>query len=215
MDEEDEVALKQINARLPSTIASLTEDQFEEIMAFFEDATTAAQPYASIDRPPVQSLEELEQQYDDAVPPQVRTYAKFLYEHWQSRRTGTGNLSIAPRLKFELGQESDDTDPYVCFRRRELRQPRKTRNRDAQSTEKLRRLRMELETARNLLAMVKTREQARKQSLEIDRQVFEHRRMFRDTKRKLGMKGDDDLLVNQKVRSVLIPMFVALTYLSF
>lgn len=214
MDEEDEAALKQINAKLSSGVAPCTEDQFEEVMAFFEEATATAQPYASIDRPPVQSLEELEQQYDEAIPPHVRTYAKLVYEHWYARRTGTGNLSIAPRLKFELGQESDDTDPYVCFRRRELRQPRKTRNRDAQSAEKLRRLRMELETARNLLTMVRAREQARKQALELDKQLFEQRQMFRDTKRKLGIKSDDDLLVNQKVRA-LRRFLAALTYRFF
>ncbi|KAK5273384.1 Enhancer of polycomb-like protein 1, partial [Exophiala xenobiotica] len=57
---------------------------------------------------------------------------------------------------------------------------------------------MDLETARGMLLMVKRREMLRKECLDIDRQVFEQRQALRDTKRKLGLKGDDDLLINQK-----------------
>lgn len=200
MDEEDELALKLINGKLPAGQDSCTEDQFEEVMNFFEETAQTKQPFAAVDSPPVLPLEELQDQIDDTVPSFVRNLSRVLYEHWSTRRTATGNRSLAPRLKFETGQETDDSDPYVCFRRRELRQIRKTRNRDAQSAEKLRKLRTELETARGMLLMVKKREQLRKESLEIDRLVFEQRLALRETKRKLGVKGDEDLLINQKVR---------------
>ncbi|KAJ9642180.1 Enhancer of polycomb-like protein 1 [Knufia peltigerae] len=199
MDEEDDLALKLINGKLPSGHEPCTEDQFEEVMNLFEEAAQTKQPFAAVDSPPVLPLEELQEQFDDATPAYVRTFSKYVYEHWRSRREEKGNRGLEPRLKFETGQESDDSDPYVCFRRRELRQIRKTRNRDAQSAEKLRKLRMELETARGMLLMIKRREMLRKECLEIDRQVFEQRQSLRDTKRKLGMKGDDDLLINQKV----------------
>ena len=204
MDEEDELVLKLINGKLPAGQDQCTEDQFEEVMNFFEDTAQTKQPFAAVDSPPVLPLEELQEQINDTVPPFVRNLSRFIYDHWQSRRTATGNRSLAPRLKFETGQETDDSDPYVCFRRRELRQIRKTRNRDAQSAEKLRKLRMELETARGMLLMVKKREQLRKESLEIDRLVFEQRLALRDTKRKLGVKGDEDLLINQKVRQIML-----------
>jgi len=199
LDEEDELALKLINAKLPAGQEPITEDQFEEVMNFLEETAQAKQPFAAVDSPPVLPLEELQEQVDETIPDRVRMLSKYVYEHWKARREATGNRSIAPRLKLETGQDSDDTDPYVCFRRRELRQIRKTRNRDAQSAEKLRKLRLELETALNLLVMVKKREQMRKEVLEIDRQVFEQRLAFRDTKRKLGIKGDEELLINQKV----------------
>ncbi|KAI1607905.1 enhancer of polycomb-like-domain-containing protein [Exophiala viscosa] len=198
MDEEDELALKLINGRLPAGQEPCTEDQFEEVMNFFEETAQAKQPFAVVDSPPVLPLEELQEQFDDSTPAYIRTFSKYLYDHWSSRRTATGNRGLAPRLKFETGQESDDSDPYVCFRRRELRQIRKTRNRDAQSAEKLRKLRLELETARSMLLMVKRRELLRKECLESDRQVFEQRQALRDTKRKLGIKGDEELLINQK-----------------
>jgi enhancer of polycomb-like protein len=200
MDDDDEIALKLINGKLPVGQEPCTEDQFEEVMNFFEETAQTKQPFAAVDSPPVLPLEELQEQIDEGVPACVRTFSTFVYDHWRTRRTATGNRSLAPRLKFETGQETDDSDPYVCFRRRELRQIRKTRNRDAQSAEKLRKLRMELETARAVLLMVKRREQMRKESLEIDRQVFEQRHAMRDTKRKLGLKGDEDLLINQKVK---------------
>ena len=199
MDDEDELALKLINGKLPSGQEPCSEDQFEEVMNFFEESAQTRQPFAAVDSPPVLPLEELQEQIDDGVPAFVRNLSRFVYEHWRTRRTDTGNRSLAPRLKFETGQETDDSDPYVCFRRRELRQIRKTRNRDAQSADKLRKLRMELETARAMLLMVKRREQFRKESLEIDRLVFEQRLALRETKRKLGVKGDEDLLINQKV----------------
>lgn len=102
-------------------------------------------------------------------------------------------------MQFETGQETDDGDPYVCFRRREVRQIRKTRGRDAQSAEKLRRLRKELEDARQLVAFVRQRELARKEMFIIEKQVFQQRAEVKDMKRKLGIKDDDEDLINQKV----------------
>jgi enhancer of polycomb-like protein len=198
MDEDDEIVLKQINTKLPAGQPPISEDHFEEVMNFFEETAQARQPFAAVDSPPVLPLEELQEFFDDTHPDYVRTLSTLVYSHWSTRRTNDGNHGLAFHLKFETGQESDDSDPYVCFRRRELRQIRKTRNRDAQSAEKLRKLRLELESARNVLLMVKRREQMRREVLELDRQIFEQRVSFRETKRKLGMKGDEELLVNQK-----------------
>jgi enhancer of polycomb-like protein len=103
--------------------------------------------------------------------------------------------------QLETGQDTDDADPYVCFRRREVRQVRKTRGRDAQSTEKLRRLRKEMEDARQLMALVKQREMTRREILKVERTLFEQRSSMKDVKRKLGIKGDDLDLINQKVSS--------------
>lgn len=203
MDERDEIALKQINLILPKGVTECSEDIFEEVMNFFEETAQNKQPFAAVDSPPVLPLDELEEQFDETISLEIKTYAKFIYEHWRSRRTATSNRGLSDRLKFETGQDTDDADPYVCFRRRELRQIRKTRNRDAQSAEKLRKMRKELEDARQLLAMVKQREMIRKEVLIIDRTVFQQRTEVKETKRKLGIKGDDDDLVNQKPKKRL------------
>ncbi|ETN45543.1 uncharacterized protein HMPREF1541_09375 [Cyphellophora europaea CBS 101466] len=202
IDEDDELALKLINSKLQAGQSLVTEDQFEKVMNFFEEAAQTRQPYAAVDSPPVLALEELEEQFDDTHDAEVRSFTKVVYDHWAARRSNNNNRGLAPHLKFETGQELDDSDPYVCFRRRELRQIRKTRNRDAQSAEKLRKLRMELEAARNLVLMVRRREYNRRDTLEIDRQVYEQRHQFRETKRKLAIKGDEELLINQKKQKV-------------
>jgi enhancer of polycomb-like protein len=202
MDEDDELALKLINTRLPAGQTAITEDAFEKVMTFFEEAAQIKQPYAAVDSPPVLALEELEEHFDDTHDAEVRSYTKIVYDHWVVRRSSNSNRGLAPHLKFETGQESDDSDPYVCFRRRELRQIRKTRNRDAQSAEKLRKLRMELEAARNIVLMIRRREVNKRDVLAIDRQVYEQRQQFRETKRKLAIKGDEELLINQKKQKV-------------
>ncbi|OJD26764.1 hypothetical protein ACJ73_01853 [Blastomyces percursus] len=200
--EEDDVALKIMNQKKDAS-TQCTEDQFEEFMAFFEETAQTKQPFASVDSPPVLPYSEMENSFDGLVDENIRRFAKDIYEHWKTRRTKSGNHPLQTGLKFETGQETDDGDPYVCFRRREVRQIRKTRGRDAQSAEKLRRLRKELEEARELVAMVRQRELARKELLIAERQVFVQRAEVKEMKRKLGIKDDDDDLVNQRVRIVV------------
>ncbi|EAU32385.1 conserved hypothetical protein [Aspergillus terreus NIH2624] len=197
MTEEDDVFLKIMNQkRDPAN--RCTEDQFEEVMNFFEETAQTKQPFAAVDNPPVLSFDDMQESMDAAVEESVKRFAKDVYEHWKSRRITTGNRSLMPSLKFETGQDTDDSDPYVCFRRREVRQIRKTRGRDAQSAEKLRRLRKELEDARQLVALVRQRELARKEMLAIERQVFLQRSEVKEMKRKLNIKDDDEDLINQK-----------------
>lgn len=219
MTEEDDVFLKIFNSkRDPSQQCS--EDDFEATMNFFEETAQTKQPYAAVDSPPVLSFADMEEAMDAAVEESVKRFAKDIYEHWKLRRIETENHTIAPSLKvcqtmlseharsklhmltslqFETGQDTDDSDPYVCFRRREVRQIRKTRGRDAQSAEKLRRLRKELEDARQIVALVRQREVARKEMIAMERKLFIERAEVRDMKRKLNIKDDDEDLINQKV----------------
>ncbi|KAF4260942.1 hypothetical protein LV164_007247 [Aspergillus fumigatus] len=201
MTEEDDVFFKIMNEkREPSN--RITEDQFEEVMYFFEETAQTKQPFAAVDSPPVLSFAEMQDSMDATVEESVKCFAKDIYEHWKLRRIATGNRPLLPSLKFETGQDTDDTDPYVCFRRREVRQIRKTRGRDAQSADKLRRLRKELEDARQLVALVRQRELARKEMLSMERQIFLQRSEVKEMKRKLNIKDDDEDLINQKVTSI-------------
>ncbi|KAK2822985.1 Enhancer of polycomb-like protein 1, partial [Arthroderma sp. PD_2] len=214
--DQDDVALKIMNQkRDASTQTQCTEDQFEEVMSFFEETAQVKQPFAAVDNPPVVSYPEMEECFDGMIHEKLRPFVREIYENWKSRRTATGNRPLQPTLKasksieqcrkhiliylqFETGQDTDDGDPYVCFRRREVRLARKTRGRDAQSAEKLRRLRKELEDARQLIAMVQQRELGRKEALAAERQLFMQRSEVKEMKRKLGIKDDDEDLINQK-----------------
>ncbi|KZF22668.1 histone acetyltransferase complex component Epl1 [Xylona heveae TC161] len=197
MTAEDDAFLSSVNEK-KSASALCNEDRFEEVMTFFEQTAQSKQPFAMVDNAPVLTYDEMESFFDETISESARSFAKDIYPHWKSQRLRRGNKTLMPSLKFETGAETDDSDPYVCFRRREVRQVRKTRGRDAQSSEKLKRLRKELEDARQLVAMVKQREIMRRDILAVDRQLFEQRAKVKDAKRSLGIKGDDEDLVNQK-----------------
>ena len=128
--------------------------------------------------------------------------AKSIYNHWKERRLQNGGKSINPALRFEETGMRNDADPYVCFRRRETKPVRKTRRTDQQSLEKLRKLRAEMETARNLLEMVLRREKMRKESLALEHTVFDKKCVLRDMQRQLGIKEDEDLLFSKKKRKM-------------
>lgn len=183
-------------------LGQCSEDTFEEVMNFFEESSTQLQPFANVDNAPILSLEEMERSLDDSTPPEAQKWLRPVYEYWVLRK---GSRPLMPTIKvrvLDTSTEADDADPYVCFRRREVRQTRKTRGRDAQVVEKLKKLRLELEQARALVQMVVQREQLNKEDLEVSRKVFEERRKLKDVKvnkQIVGEKGEDEeLLVNQK-----------------
>ena len=197
MTEEDDAFLKSYNQKRPAS-AQLSEDDFERMMEVFEDTAYIKTPFASVDQTIVP--------YDDMVAglqqleaARVMPHAKELYEYWKSRRQALSNHSLQPSLKFERHQDSDEMDPYVCFRRREVRMTRKTRARDVQSADKLKRLRRELEDGRRLIIASYEREVMKKNMLDVDRLIFEQRAQLKEAKIRLGIKTDDEDLINQKV----------------
>lgn len=204
MDEEDETFLKSLSNGKSKTTDSKSvcdEDTFEALMSFFEETAQVRQPFAAVDNPPVLSFEDIQASYDDTVLETARTWAERVYPHWRARRVEKGNRALTSDLKIETGQETDDADAYVCFRRREVRLARKTRGRDAQVVEKLKKLRRELEDARQLVHLINQREKLNSERIETDRKVFEQRGQLKRLKIDQNIQGsDEDLLVNQKVR---------------
>ncbi|KAH6686239.1 enhancer of polycomb-like-domain-containing protein [Plectosphaerella plurivora] len=198
MSTEDDEYLKKYNSgKKPA--AQLSENDFERIMEVFEVTATEQAPFAAVDNTVV-PFEQMVQDLNTLGPAKLMNHAKQVYEYWKARRQEAGNKPIHPTLKFETHQETDDADPFVCFRRREARQTRKTRQRDVQSAEKLKRLRKELEDGRQLIINSYERESLKRELLTMERMVFEQRQKLKEWKRKLNIKGDDDELVNQKVR---------------
>ncbi|UNI19095.1 Enhancer of polycomb-like protein 1 [Purpureocillium takamizusanense] len=196
MSVEDDDFLKSYNGKSPQG-GALSEDDFEHIMEVFEDTATEQTPFASVDNTVVA--------YDMMVPglnhlgsPTILLHAKAIYEYWKTRRQELGNKPLHASLKFEMHQETDDTDPYVCFRRREARQTRKTRARDNKIAETLKRLRRELEDGRQLVLLSYEREMQKRELLHMDRALFEERARLKYMKVKLNIRDPDDDLVNQK-----------------
>ncbi|KAK7204510.1 enhancer of polycomb-like-domain-containing protein, partial [Myxozyma melibiosi] len=201
LDEKDFEFLEKINSTKRSASQKCSEDMFELIIQQFESTITERQPFLSTDVSQILSFEELESAFKGVNLPMYLNFAKMIYPHWKARRIDRNGKPIMYTLKFEEG-EKDDSDPYTCFRRREFRQVRKTRRSDTQSSEKLRRLRTEMEAARTLTEMVVRREALRKDLLQLEWDAFKQRSILKDLKRKLGIKGDDDELVTRKKKQV-------------
>lgn len=197
MTTEDDEFLKNYNSKRPAN-THLSEDDFERIMEIFEDTATESAPYAEVDNTFV-PYELMSQAISQQIREKsIQGHAKAIYEYWRSRRQATGNKSLHPSLKFETHQEHDDMDPYVCFRRREVRQTRKTRARDVQVADKLKKLRRELEDGRQLVVFAHRRELLKQQMLKTDKMIYEQRARLKEVKIKLNIKTDDDDLVNTK-----------------
>lgn len=93
-------------------------------------------------------------------------------EYWKAKREANGGASLLLSLKFEdVGKIG--ADPYVCFRRRELKQPRKTRRTDAQVMEKIRKIRYDLATMQIMLQAGIKRDKLKLETLMTESQAFE------------------------------------------
>ncbi|KAL1919669.1 uncharacterized protein VTP21DRAFT_1600 [Calcarisporiella thermophila] len=196
MDEEDEAWLVEHNKRAKKD-ACMTEDQFELVMSQLEKATNEKVPFLSMDVTQIPTLEDLESTFVGGQLNRLRVFARHIYPHWKERRTKRGGKQIMPQLRME-DTLRNEADPYLCFRRRETRPMRKTRGRDNQALDKLRRLRHEMETARSLLEMVSRREKYRKESLVIEHMIFEQKCKFKLYQRRLGIREEDDEFLRAK-----------------
>ena len=99
----------------------------------------------------------------------------------------------------------DETDTrnesYICFRRREIKAVRKTRASHVTFSDKLIRLQNELTTAFEIANEVINRETLKKEAAQLYQEVWNHRTVFSDLKRKfpaLGTKEDEELLVDKE-----------------
>lgn len=120
-----------------------------------------------------------------------------IFGHWRKRKQDRHGHAIIPELKYEELLKNE-MDPYVCFRRRETKPVRKTRRTDQQSLERLRKLRSEMEMARNLLEMVLRREKIRKEGMILEHTAFDKKCKLREYQKTLGIKEDEDLLLPSK-----------------
>jgi enhancer of polycomb-like protein len=70
--------------------------------------------------------------------------------------------------------------------------------------DKLKKLRKEIEDGRLLIAMALQREHTKREMLIADRNIFQMRAEVKRNKIKLGIKTDDEDLINQKVCKPLL-----------
>lgn len=90
--------------------------------------------------------------------------------HWRKRRAAS-DAPLLARLRHEDAGKLG-ADPYVCFRRRELRAARRTRRSEGQVGERLARLRRDIDTAALLLDAIARREALRADALAAEAALF-------------------------------------------
>lgn len=210
MTTEDDVFLKAYNQKKPQG-SKCSEDDFEKLMEIFEDKHDSEIPFASVDGT-ILPYDDMKSLITQRFAGRALSFAKDVFEYWKSRRQATNNHPLQPKLKEEVDQNKDDTDPYVCFRRRDVRQTRKTRARDTQSVEKLKKLRRELEEANSLVLLAHERELSKQKIVQLEKTIFLERAKVKEAKVRLGIKtDDDDLLINQRVRRSHVGSLTQLT----
>lgn len=97
--------------------------------------------------------------------------------------------------------EADDTDPFVCFRRRDAKAVRKTRRADNTPADKITRLQIELQQVSDLGASVVMREMKETELgrdtqnvLKAQLRLFDHMRRFPH----LSSPQDNQMLIEQE-----------------
>ncbi|KAJ3024110.1 Enhancer of polycomb-like protein 1 [Thoreauomyces humboldtii] len=187
LDDADAAFLDEIRPKLASSGVEISDDQFEIIIWAFE---RAGDDKVSGDPPTLNECQVFLEKNEPKLIPFLSA-APDIYEHWKRRRYSERNgIPILPKLKHsEDWLVKADNDPYVCFRRREVKAVRKTRTvrADSQSLDKLRRLRDEMNRARQILELITNREAARKESIVLEHLIFEQRVLVRRLKKKLGI----------------------------
>ena len=107
LTEEDDQCLRLFNEKRDAS-TQCSEDQFEEVMNFFEETSHTKQPFAAVDNPPVVTWGEMESAFDENFDEEsTRSFAKIIYEHWKSQRLKVGNRSLIPSLKVSKKQKID------------------------------------------------------------------------------------------------------------
>ncbi|GEQ70587.1 hypothetical protein JCM33374_g4265 [Metschnikowia sp. JCM 33374] len=141
-----------------------------------------------------------------SIPKLLKLFGEPIYNHWRARKIARKGKSISPTLKFEdpnANEKDNDNDPYVCFRRREFRQARKTRRADNLGAERIRMLQKSLKRGRDIILSVCKRELLKLENWEADHEIFKLRCEAKGVKRSLGIKGDDYLFYPHKRKKVV------------
>ncbi|KAJ1734053.1 Enhancer of polycomb-like protein 1 [Coemansia biformis] len=194
MDDEDAAWLAALNdERSAAGEPELSADDFELAMDQVESLTCDMVFLRADDIP---TVEYLALHAADRDRPFARSVAELVYEHWKARRTQRAFKTVMTGLQFEDTSKTE-IDPYVCFRRREVRQGRKTRRADQRSLDQLRRLRSNLTMVAQLLEMCVERENAKAELVAEAQAVARQRAMVIRMRRRLSLTGGswDELFV--------------------
>lgn len=93
MDDEDVAFRAKLNSgkdkdgnNRKDKLSNCSEDAFEEVMSFFEETSSRLQPFAEVDKAPVLTFDEMEQNIDENLSLEAQKWLKLIHPHWASRK---------------------------------------------------------------------------------------------------------------------------------
>lgn len=199
-----------IVAELSSTTVSDPYSQFGPDVKYISTSTLKENLSKELNFKPFVTTFDKDQKLSDRVrliQKLLELFGEPVYNHWRARKIERKGKTIAPVLKFEdpsANEKDNDNDPYICFRRREFRQARKTRRADNLGAERIRSLQRSLKRARELVLNVCQRELLKLQSWESEYKIFKLRCEAKGVKRSAGIKGDDHLFYSHKRKKIVV-----------
>ncbi|CAG8448150.1 12825_t:CDS:10 [Acaulospora colombiana] len=205
MDDADEKWLQEYNSKEGN---NLDEDPFEEIIDFFE-RIAKKKPYLLAEKK-LPMWEDCSKLSDKLIP--HAKDAENVYTYWKAKRMSymVRYKKVGPlmhEIKTVETKKEDEEDAYICFRRRELRPVRRTRRTEAQSFDKLKNIRIDLQSGREIVVQVQTREKVKKQKIEVNRKVFIMECKIKDMQRELGIKKHSQKTKNRKISTSQAEIF--------
>ncbi|EGF81202.1 hypothetical protein BATDEDRAFT_34799 [Batrachochytrium dendrobatidis JAM81] len=185
LDEIDDDWISTYNRKHENKADHVLEDDFEAAIVALDNV---GNDKVSGECP---TFEETQSHFSQSIYPQNFNLSPDalanIYVHWKYRRYTEKLSSLIPKFKTEEISSKPDSDPYVCFRRREIKPIRKARRADIQGLDKLRKLREDLKNAKLILDLVTQREETRRDSIYMEHLIFERRILVRRLKRRLGV----------------------------
>ena len=201
-----------------SPTVSITADEFELVMGILERITDERYPCLHADVSKFPTLNDFESTFAARLPvaffpnyrvpdwipapTQLLRMLRVIYPHWRERRLERDGRRIIPQINSD---ETNEGDPYVCFRRRDAKPVRKTRRSDTGSIDRMQSLQNNIRQLNHIAQLVVRRETMKHSRALEERQVMNTRMQLSEVKRKFpttpfGMRDDDDVLVDKIVK---------------
>ncbi|OBZ78426.1 Enhancer of polycomb-like protein 1 [Grifola frondosa] len=197
---------------------SMSEDEFELVMAIFEKIThekTEFLHHGLEQGSPFPPFSDYQDTFAVPIQPSMFAlfsvpswipqpasllrYARVVYPYWRERRLERGGHRIIPTVN--LDETDTKNESYICFRRREIKAIRKTRAQQTTFSDKMFRLQAELATTLEMAKVVAQREVFKRDASVHGHELWEKRLALVDLKRhqpSLSTKEDEELLYDKE-----------------
>lgn len=192
MSESDKEWLDSINGSRNDV--KLSDLQFE-CMIYYLESTFSNSNVDNISIPIIDDISQIPFAAEVALSiPLMEVFFALVFEHWKLMKRQ--HKTLIPTIKMEeypsivsaKATTSSSADPYLCFRRREVKAQRKTRKSESVCIDKLRKLKLEMEKLMALLEMTIKRDKYKRESLILDSLIFEKMHQFELWKSKFDIK---------------------------